>query len=131
MTTGAVASGRNYARRRPDMTSVLPFSQRLRPVLVFAALALLVVGIEHTIVRLPAFTRQPALSWGVLFDVLVGLPLLFYGLVMRRYRLSPVVLGTVVSACLALAYWLLPAAQWPEVPMLKLFYIRSTLQGKD
>ena len=121
MTAGAVASRRNYARRRPDMTSMLPFS--LRPVLAFAALALLVVGIEHTIVRLPAFAWQPALSWGVLFDVLVGLPLLFYGLVMRRYRLSPVVLGTVVSACLALAYWLLPAPQWPKVPIFKLLPI--------
>lgn len=102
------------------MTYTPPLILRLRPVLAFAALALLVVDIEHTVVRLPAFARHPALPWGVLFDVLVGLPLLFYGLVLRRYRLSPLVLGAVVSACLALASWLLPAPQWPPVPWLKL-----------
>ena len=96
---------------------------RLRPLLVFAALALLVVGIEHMVVRLPTFALHPALPWGVLFDVLVGLPLVFYWLVMRRYRLSPVVLGTVFSACLAVAYWLLPAPQWPQVPLFKLLPI--------
>lgn len=90
------------------MTYTPPLHVRLRPVLAFAVLALLVVAIEHAVVRLPAFARQPALSWGVLADVLVGLPLLFYGLLMRRYRLSPLVLGTVVGACLALAWWLLP-----------------------
>ena len=102
-------------------TSSLPL--RLRPVLVFAALALLVVGVEHAVVRLPAFAQRPALSWGVLADVLVGLPLLFYALVLRRYRLSPLVLGAVVSACLGLAYWLLPAPQWPQVALLRLLPI--------
>ena len=58
--------------------------------LAFAALGLLVVGIEHIIVRLPAFPRHPALSWAVLFDVLVGLPLLFYVLLLRRYRAAGV-----------------------------------------
>ncbi|WP_345126013.1 hypothetical protein [Hymenobacter antarcticus] len=96
---------------------------RLRPVLAFAMLFLLVAGIEHAIVRLPAFPRQPALSWAVLFDVLVGLPLLFYVLLLRRYRLSPLVLGTVVAACLALAYWLLPAPQWPSQALLRLLPI--------
>ena len=109
------------------MTYPPPLSTRLRPVFAFAALALLVVGIEHTVVRLPAFSRHPALPWGVLFDVLVGLPLLFYLLVMRRYRLSPLVLGTVISTCLALAYWLLPAPYWPQVPLLKL--LPAALEG--
>ena len=93
------------------MTTISSLPVRLRPVLAFAALALLVVSIEHTVVRLPAFPRYPALSWAVLFDVLVGLPLLFYLLLLRRYRLSSLVLGTVVGACLALACWLLPAAK--------------------
>ena len=105
------------------MTYTPPLLLRLRPVLAFAALALLVVGIEHTVVRLPAFARQPALSWGVLVDVLVGLPLLFYGLVLRRYRLSPLVLITVISACLTLACWLLPADRWPQGALLKLLPI--------
>ena len=105
------------------MTPTPSLFLRLRPLLAFAALALLVVGIEHAVVRLPTFGRHPALPWGVLFDVLVGLPLVFYGLVMRRYRLSPLVLGTVVSACLAVAYWLLPAPQWPQVPLLRLLPI--------
>ena len=95
-------------------------SARLRPVLTFAALALLVVGIEHTVVQLPSFPQHPALSWAVLVDVVVGLPLLFYVLLLRRYRLSPLVLGTVVSACLALACWLLPVPQWPSRALLRL-----------
>ena len=102
------------------MTYTPSLPLRLRPVLVFAALALLVVGVERAIVQRPAFALHPALPWGVLFDVVVGLPLLFYGLVMRRYRLSPLVLGTVFSSCLGLAYWLLPAPQWPQVPLLRL-----------
>ncbi|WP_226929805.1 hypothetical protein [Hymenobacter siberiensis] len=88
--------------------------------LAFAALAFLVVGIEHTVVRLPSFPQHLALSWAVLFDVLVGLPLLFYVLLLRRYRLSPLVLGGVVSACLALACWLLPVPQWPSQALLRL-----------
>jgi hypothetical protein len=102
------------------MTHPSSLSVRLRPVLAFAALAFLVVGIEHTVVRLPSFPQHPALSWAVLFDVLVGLPLLFYVLLLRRYRLSPLVLGGVVSACLALACWLLPVPQWPSQALLRL-----------
>ena len=99
----------------------------LRPVLVFAALLVLVVGIEHAIVLRPVFVQQPALPWAVLCDVLVGLPLLFYWLVMRPYRLSPLLLGTVISACVALAYWLLPASQWP--PVLRLQLLPIGLEG--
>ncbi len=102
------------------MTHPSSLSVRLRPVLAFAALAFLVVGIEHTVVRLPSFPQHLALSWAVLFDVLVGLPLLFYVLLLRRYRLSPLVLGGVVSACLALACWLLPVPQWPSQALLRL-----------
>ena len=80
---------------------------------------MLVVSIEHVVVRLPAFQVHPNLSWAVLFDILVGLPVLFYVLVMRRYRVPPVLLGSVISGCLALAYWLLPAAQWPQASLLK------------
>ena len=126
MTTGAVASEQNYTTQGPArgqgpvMTHPSSLPVRLRPVLAFAALALLVVGIEHTIVRLSAFLQHPALSWAVLFDVLVGLPLLCYVLVLRRHRLSPLLLGTGVSACLALAFWLLPAAQWPSRALLRL-----------
>ena len=102
------------------MTHTPPTFLRLRPALAFAALALLVAGLEHTVVRLSSFSLHPALSWAVLFDMLVGLPLLFYLMVVRRYRLSPLVLGTAISACLALACWLLPAPQWPQAPLLQL-----------
>ena len=102
------------------MTYTPPLLLRLRPVLVFAALVLLVVAIEHALLHRPAFARQPALAWGVLADVLVGLPVLFYLLLVRRYRLSAWLLGAVVGACLSLAYWLLPAFPWSRVPLLKL-----------
>ncbi|WP_460504010.1 hypothetical protein, partial [Hymenobacter agri] len=97
-----------------------PLLSWLRPALLFAVLALLVVATEHTVVQLPAFGQHPALSWAVLFDMLVALPLLFYLLLVRRYQLSPLVLGTVAGACLGLTYWLLPASQWPQVPLLRL-----------
>ena len=105
------------------MTYTPPLILRLRPVLAFAALLVLVVGAEHAIVQRPVFAQQPALPWAVLCDVLVGLPLLFYWLVMRPYRLSPLLLGTVVGACVAMAYWLLPAPQWPPVLRLQLLPI--------
>ena len=129
MTCRAVASGQIYACRSPHtaVTHTPPLHLRLRPLLAFAALAVLVAGIEHTIVHLPVFPRLPALPWAVLFDVLVGLPLLFYLVVMRPLRLSRLALGAVVSACAALAYWLLPAAQWP--PLLRLQLLPIALEG--
>ncbi|WP_345055478.1 hypothetical protein [Hymenobacter glaciei] len=105
------------------MTHTPSLPIRLRPVLAFAALALLIVGIEHAVVRLPVFPQHPALPWAILFDMLVGLPVLFYLLLMRRYRLSPLLLVSVISTCLGLAYWLLPAPYWPSVPLLKLLPI--------
>ena len=58
---------------------------RLRPALWFAGLFLLVVLVEHAITRQPVFRQQPLLPLAVVFDLLVGVPVLFYVLVVRRY----------------------------------------------
>ena len=68
------------------MTYARSLSQ-FRPVLWFALLALLVVGLERSVTRLPLFTLRPLLPLAVVGNVLVGIPLLFYFMVVRRYRL--------------------------------------------
>ena len=102
-------------------------STRFRPALLFGALMLLIVAIEHAVTRLPVFALRPALPRAVLFDVLVGLPALFYFLVVRRYRLPLSTLAGAVGACLTLAYWLIPAAQMPSLRALQL--LPAVLEG--
>ena len=92
---------------------------RFRPALWFAALALLLVGIEHFVTRQPAFGQHRALPLAVLFDVLVGLPTLFYILVVRRYQWPPNTVLAAVGAGLALSHWLIPAAQLPPLQVLR------------
>lgn len=99
------------------MTSTC-FPTRFRPALWFAALALLVVGIERAVTRQPVFMQHPMLPVAVLCDVLLGLPTLFYFLVVRRYQLSISTLAAAVGACLALTHWLIPATQRPPLQVL-------------
>lgn len=103
-----------------------PAFVRYRSALGFAALALLVVGIERAVTRLPLFGQHPHLPLAVTFDVLVGLPVLFYVLVVRRYHLP---LGTLVAAVctgLVLVHWLIPAAQ--QQPLQVLRFVPAVLE---
>ena len=93
---------------------------RLRFLVAFILLALLGVAIEHAVVQLPVFTLHPVLPLAVLADMLLVFPAVFYLLVVRPYRLPISVLGTAVGAGLALAYWLIPAAQLPAASLLQL-----------
>ena len=95
-----------------------PALPRFRPALWFGALALLLVAIEHAVTRLPVFTLNPLLPLGMLFDVLVVLPGLFYLLVVRRYQLPLSTVAAAVGLCLPLAYWLIPPAQMPPLRLL-------------
>ena len=104
-----------------------PALHRFRPALWFGALALLLVASEHAITRLPIFTLNPLLPLGMLFDVLVVLPGLFYLLVVRRYQLPLSTLAAAVGFCLPLAYWLIPAAQMP--PLRLLHWLPVGLEG--
>ncbi|MDJ0363882.1 hypothetical protein QMK33_01860 [Hymenobacter sp. H14-R3] len=109
------------------MTSSSRVPVRLGPVLLFGLLAILVVGIENAIIHRAAFSQRPALSVGVTVDLLVGVPVLFYFLVVRPYRLSPISLVAVLGACLALAGWLLPAAQ--QGPLRALYLLPALLEA--
>ncbi|OWP62801.1 hypothetical protein CDA63_12160 [Hymenobacter amundsenii] len=84
---------------------------RYRFALWFALLLLAVVGVEFLVIQQPDFTFRPALPAAVSFDVLVGLPVLFYFLVVRPYRLPVSTVVAAFTAAVALAFWLLPPAQ--------------------
>ena len=84
---------------------------RSRPALLFGILALLLVAIEWQVTRLPQFYQRPALPAAVSADLLLGLPLLFYFVVGRRYHLSPLTLGVAFGAAVAVGSWVLPAGQ--------------------
>jgi len=87
---------------------------------LFSLLLALVVGVEHVLVHRLEFSQRPALPVGVALDMLVGVPVLFYFLVLRPYRLPLTSLVGVLGACLALAFWLIPVAQQPSLRVLHL-----------
>lgn len=82
-----------------------------RPALGFGLLLLAVIGSEWVVIQQPVFSQQPLLPAAVSFDVLVGLPILFYLLVVRPYRLPISTVGVAFAAALALGYWLIPGPQ--------------------
>lgn len=100
---------------------------RFRPALWFGALLLLIVSLEHTITTSTLFSQRPILPYAVTFDLLVGIPGLFYWLVVRRYRLPLSSLAGVVGACLAVTYWVLPVAQ--QAPLHALRFLPALLEG--
>lgn len=100
---------------------------RFRPALCFGALVLLILGIEHAVTTSAPFRQQPVLPYAVAFDLLVGIPALFYGLVVRRYRLPLSSIAGVAGACFALAHWLLPVAQ--QTPLQAVRFLPALLEG--
>lgn len=100
---------------------------RFRPVLLFGGLLLLIVGTEHVITTQPVFSQQPLLPTGVAFDLLVVVPALFYFLVVRPYQLSITSVAGVVGGCLALAFWIIPAAQ--QQPLQALSWVPALLEA--
>jgi hypothetical protein len=105
-----------------------PYSlNRFRPAIWFGLLLLLVISVERTITSSTLFSQRPILPYAVTFDLLVGIPALFYWLVVRRYRLPVSSLAGVVGACLALAHWLLPVAQ--QAPLQTLYFLPAALEG--
>lgn len=91
------------------MTTVTSF--RYRPALYFGLLLLGVVGVETLVTRRPDFATQPLLPAAVTFDLLVGLPLAFYWVIVRSYRLPLTAVVGAFSAAVGLAYYLLPPSQ--------------------
>ena len=109
------------------MTFAFPVAPRLRPLLLFAGLVLIIVCAEHVITTRPVFYRRPELPMAVAFDLLVVIPALFYGLVVRRYRLPVSSVVGVAGACLALAFWLLPVSR--QQPLHALAFLPVLLEG--
>lgn len=101
--------------------------RRFRPAIWFGLLLLLIISEEHTVTTLALFSQRPVLPYAVAFDLLVGIPGLFYWLVVRRYQLPVSSLAGVVGACLALAHWLLPTAQ--QAPLRALHFLPAVLEG--
>lgn len=98
-----------------------------RPVLLFAGLLVLIILIERRVTGLPAFARQPLLPVGVVVDLLLVVPALFYVLVVRPLRLSAASLGGAVGVGLALAFWLIPVAQ--QQPLRALRWLPGLLEA--
>ncbi len=86
---------------------------RLGPLLLFGLLVVLLVGIERAVVHRADFGLHPVLPSAVAFDLLVGLPTLFYLCVVRRYRLPVSTVVAAFGAGLTLTHWLLPAVELP------------------
>lgn len=93
------------------MTAAYRPLARLNRWCLFGLLAVAVVAIERAVVQRPDFAAHPALPAAVTFDLLVGLPALFYFAVVRRYRLPVGAVAGAFGAALAVGYWLLPAGQ--------------------
>lgn len=100
---------------------------RFRPLLWFGALVLLLIGVEYSITTSALFPQRPLLPYAITFDLLVGIPVLFYGFVLRRYQLPLSSLAAVVGASLALTYWLLPVAH--QAPLHALSFLPALLEG--
>jgi hypothetical protein len=100
---------------------------RIRPAIWFGVLLLLIIGVERAVTTLAVFSQQPMLPYAVAFDLLVGIPGLFYLLVVRPYKLPVSVLAVAVGACLALAYWVLPDAQ--QAPLQALYFLPTLLKA--
>ena len=101
-------------------------SNRHRLLFLFGGLFLLIVGIEHVVTTLPIFSQRSLLPVGVTLDLVVVLPVLFYFLVARPYRLALTSMGAAVGAGLGLAYWILPLAQ--QAPLRALHLLPALLE---
>jgi hypothetical protein len=95
------------------MTGLLRAPARLGPLFLFGILVALLVAIEHAVVHWAKFSQHPALAPAVVFDLLVILPGLFYGCVVRHYQLPLSTIAAVFGGGLALSHWLLPTAGLP------------------
>jgi hypothetical protein len=84
---------------------------RRYPVSLFIVLALALVITECLVVHSQTFAQKSnPVSLGVTVDVVLGLPLLYYWLIVRTGRWSKTSVVAVFGASLGLAKWLLPPA---------------------
>jgi hypothetical protein len=92
----------------------------LRRVVFFLVLILIGITIETLVVQSAGFARNPDLvSVGVMADLLVGIPVLYYCLIVRRLRVSPWSLITVFGLAAGLTTLILPGTDQPVVDLLR------------
>jgi hypothetical protein len=97
----------------------LPLS-KLRWIVLFVGLALAVIGLEITIVRSAAFGRQPDwIAMGIIVDMAVGIPALYYFLIIRRLTVSARSLLFIVGLSLSLTALILPTNHQQLVGLLR------------
>ncbi|WP_338874599.1 hypothetical protein WBJ53_03175 [Spirosoma sp. SC4-14] len=92
----------------------------LRPFLLFAGLALAVVCLEIAVVRSAAFQQKPDwVALGLTFDMLIGLPLLYYFLLVRRLKVPLRSLFGIFGLALSLTALILPTNYQQFVGLLR------------
>lgn len=76
---------------------------------LFVLLALLLIGVERFVVQTPSFGQRPGLfSWAVTADLVLGLPLLYYFIVIQPSKRSRWSLTAIASGSLFIGWWILP-----------------------
>lgn len=76
---------------------------------LFILLALLLIGVERFVVQTPSFVQRPGLlSWAVTADLVLGLPLLYYFIVVQPLKRSRWGLAAIASGSLFIGWWVLP-----------------------
>lgn len=95
---------------------VLPY----RRIGLFAGLVLFITGLEVAVVQSSAFNRNPGwVSLGVTIDLAVGIPVLYYFLMLRRLNLPIRSLLAVVSLALGLTALILPVGYQQLTSLLR------------
>ncbi|GAA3946229.1 hypothetical protein [Hymenobacter algoricola] len=82
-----------------------------KPLYYFIVLTLLLLAGELTITRLARFTTTPGLPFAVTVDLVVGLPVLYYLFIVRRYKVGWTTVAGVFGLALVVAAGILPPAQ--------------------
>ncbi|GAB3890305.1 hypothetical protein [Spirosoma agri] len=105
---------------------------KLRWIALFIGLALLTVFVEMAVVRSAAFSQRAGqLAPGVIFDLIVGIPLLFYLFVVRRFGLSIRSLLFVLGGAMVVTMLILPRNQFHLIGLLRngLLVVELTIAG--
>ena len=87
----------------------LRIATRPRRAGLFVLLSLLLIGVERFVVQTPSFgQRTGLLSWAVTADLVLGLPLLYYWIVVQPLKLSRWSLTAIGSGSLFIGWYILP-----------------------
>jgi hypothetical protein len=78
---------------------------------LFAVLAAATIAAALFVVQTPDFRQDPGwLSFGVSFDLTIGIPLAYYLIISRKLKVTPVTVSGVFLLCTGIASLILPAS---------------------